>query len=442
MSFQSYSQQIVCYGETKIYTVDGPSGTPGSTYTWSISGPLNYAVITGQGTNSISINWMTTPANSYTLKVREKIGTTGCEGLEQTLAVTIINNPVITIPVNSVEVCSGLTNTVAATLTSGTLGGTYEWTVPVGVAPPGNTASFLTGTAGGYSVKYTDLNNCASASVNATVTVNPLPSAVIIPATGASTTFCAGSSVVLSAPATLSYYTWKKDGVAIPLATSSTYTASSPGDYTVTTEDAKGCTATTAIPTGVTVNPLPIVSVTAAGPLEFCSGSNVSLAVSLTDPITLNPIANVPLIVGNSYEWKNDLGTVVGTNNSVYSATTTQGYNVKVTDSNFCSATSTPNTVVTVRPNPAAVISPSSSLTFCAGESVILSVVPGTNFTYQWSNTTGSIPSETLASYTANSSSSYSVKVIDGTYPTNCFTVSVPVEVIKNDLPVTSPIGY
>ena len=53
----------VCMEAIEPYQVDyldGPSGTPGSTYTWTLN--VGTATITGgQGTNAITIDWGLTP---------------------------------------------------------------------------------------------------------------------------------------------------------------------------------------------------------------------------------------------------------------------------------------------------------------------------------------------------------------------------------------------
>jgi len=74
-----------------------------------------------------------------------------------TTTLTIIVNPILGVTVNSPTVCSGLSTTVRATPSlPGTY--TYAWTVPAGVANPGNVASFNTTVSGAYSVVITQAN--------------------------------------------------------------------------------------------------------------------------------------------------------------------------------------------------------------------------------------------------------------------------------------------
>ncbi len=79
-----YSQQNICFGETRNYSVDladGIIGTPGSTYAWSVLESDFVGIISGNPStsgNSISINWGLTPPGTYTLQVIET--NNFCEG--------------------------------------------------------------------------------------------------------------------------------------------------------------------------------------------------------------------------------------------------------------------------------------------------------------------------------------------------------------------------
>lgn len=438
LTLKAFSQQIVCKGTGKTYSVNY---TLGSTYFWSVSGTgFDGNIIKSIPENSITVNWGNTPAGNYTLSVIET-NASGCAGVPQTLDILIKDNPVIA--ASDKEVCAGLTTNILSLVNPTPIGGTYTWTCPKGAVNPGNSASFLAGIGGDYVVTYTDSNGCVSNQDIATLIVNPLPSALITPTTGTSTTFCSGESVKLGAPAGLDYI-WNKDGLAIsPAVVSDTYTATSSGDYTVTTTDGKGCTATTTTSTKVTVNPLPLISIIPGGALEFCSGFFVNLKGNPLDPFTNNPPLNTSQYI---FEWKNDSNVIVSTNQS-YDATTTGNYSLTVKDSNSCKATSTPIKVI-ARPNPLSIISAISATTFCAGNNVTLKVGTGSNYSYIWNDLAGNVVGNT-ANYLINSTSNtpttilqYSVKVIDSTYTTNCTTISPFIRIVINALPTTSSITY
>ncbi len=99
-----------------------------------------------------------------------------------------------------------------------------------------------------------------------------------ITAVGA-TTFCTGGSVVLNANTGLGYaYQWKKNAVNINGATTSSYTANESGSYTV--QITANNTIVTSAATTVTINPLPIATISTTTPTTFCAGGNVVLTSS------------------------------------------------------------------------------------------------------------------------------------------------------------------
>ena len=88
----------------------------------------------------------------------------------------------------------------------------------------------------------------------ATVTVNPLPTAAITPA---SATICAGATTTLTASGGTSY-SWSSGE------TTASITTGTAGTYTVTVTNGNGCTATASAT--VTVNPLPTATISPANP--------------------------------------------------------------------------------------------------------------------------------------------------------------------------------
>src|SRR6185295_16784610 len=103
------------------------------------------------------------------------------------------------------------------------------------------------------------------------------PGAAITPA--GTSSFCTGDSAVLNTIfAANRAYQWKKGGVDIPGATSSSYTAALGGTYKVTvTNILTGCSKTTTYGTIVTVYSLPDATITPLGPTSFCAGDSVVL---------------------------------------------------------------------------------------------------------------------------------------------------------------------
>jgi len=210
-------------------------------------------------------------------------------------------------------------------------------------------------------------------------------------------TLCQGSKVLLTAsPA--SSYRWSTG------ATTQAITVTASGNYSVTVKDANGCTSEASEAVIVTVNPLPVVTITADGPTAFCQGGKVKLTAS----------------PASSYLWS------TGATTQSITVTTSGNYSVNVTNANDCSATSSPTTV-TVNPLPVVTITADGPTTFCNGGKVMLTASPASS--YRWS--TGA----TTQSITVTASGSYSVTV---TNTNGCSATSAPASVTVNPLPVVT----
>ena len=151
-------------------------------------------------------------------------------------------------PSGAINICQNDSLLLTANPVSGL---TYQW-FKDGIAISGETDTSLTvKQAGNYMVNVTNSIGCSTISDTAIVTVLPAPPATIN-ALGA-TTFCNGDSVFITANIGSGLtYQWKKDGILIPGATSSTLFANESGAYTVTTTNLNSCS-TTSLPINVTV---------------------------------------------------------------------------------------------------------------------------------------------------------------------------------------------
>ena len=133
----------------------------------------------------------------------------------------------------------------------------------------------------------------------------------------------------------------------------------------------------------------PSATITPQGNTSFCQGGFVNLNASTGANYT--------------YEWYNNGQLINGATASVYQASTSGNYTVKVIDG-ACNATSTATTVM-VNPNPTATITPQGNTTFCQGGFVNLVASGGTS--YQWN--TGS----SVATISATQSGTYTVNVFN-----------------------------
>jgi hypothetical protein len=152
MNTNAQIMQYINFGDIKNYSVDtndSPDGTPGSTYEWSIwtteTTPTEITtganlIVTNQTSsqNRILINWNTTPAGVYTVKVTET--NNGCIGTMKEIAVnineftsptlvfdnsSICSNEVVTFTINNAPANSQITFTI--------LGGTSTIPTPITV---------------------------------------------------------------------------------------------------------------------------------------------------------------------------------------------------------------------------------------------------------------------------------------------------------------------
>jgi hypothetical protein len=339
------------------------SASNGSSYVWS----------NGATTQTITAS----SAGSYSVQVTNAAG---CSATSSIVNVVVNPLPAANITANGATTfCAG-----GSVVLSATAGASYLWNT-------GATTQTLTvNTSGTYTVTVTSNNGCVGTSNPQTVTVNAQPLATIT-ASGA-TSFCAGGSVLLSAP-NGGTYLWSTG------ATTPSISVSTAGNYSVTVTNGAGCSATST-PTTITVNPLP--SVSAGANQSICSGAQVTLNGS----------------GATSYAWNNGV-----TNGVAFTPATTQTYTVTGTDANGCTNTAQ----VTVTVNALPVVSAGANQSICSGAQVTLNGSGATS--YAWNNgvTNG-------VAFTPANTQMYTVT---GTNANGCSNTA-QVTVTVNALPVVS----
>lgn len=252
----------------------------------------------------------------------------GCTALSSATTVTVNSLPSAVITAGGpTTFCKGDNVTLSANAGSGL---TYQWTsvyVPVNGA---TNSSFVAHAKGWFRVNVTNTNGCSATSNLIHVYVDTLPSATVT-ASGP-LTFCQGEKVTLTANSGngLSYQ-WTKHDIDIPGATNISFTPSMWGSYRVVTTNSFGCSKTSNRKF-VTINPLPLASITASGPLTFCQGQSVNLTANTG--------------IGLSYQWTKYHVDISGGTGLSYLAKKTGAYRVVVTDLNGCTKTSVPVNVL------------------------------------------------------------------------------------------------
>jgi hypothetical protein len=173
----------------------------------------------------------------------------------------------------------------------------------------------------------------------------------------------------------------------------------------------------------IKVNPLPAAVITPAGPVVFCLGSSVQLSA------------------GNEnfryYQWRKNGSDIAGAGFSSYTALYEGTYKVKVTDTQSgCYRVSPAGITVTVNPNPAAAITPQGPVSFCAGDSAVLTANGGAPLTWQWKKNGVLLAGATSISYPAKIAGNYKVVVTNSngcSKLSNAVTVTVPCRKKENE---------
>ena len=407
---------------------DLAGGGGGSSYIGGVvGGTTTQGVQNGNGSGTISWN----------------IVTVGCPSALTPVTVTI--NPLPVITTSGTTICSGQTATLSAT--ASVPGGTFTWS-------PGNINGSSITVSPNATTQYTVTYNvagCAAVTANATVTVNAIPSAPI----ASGVTLCGPGVATLTASGANSYLWYTNaNGTGLVGNTSNTYTT--PNLQTTTTYYVQGVSAqncnSALTPVTVTVNPVPVVTVTNA---TVCAGQQATLTATSTVPggtftwspggatgatLTVTPnttttytatysVAGCPSVTGSGTVTVNPLQGITGTlsaclgqtsqlsnvvtpgtwsSSSVGVATISAGglvtgisagtSTITYNASNGCSTTAQ----FTVYPQPVLTVTPSNVLCFGGTGSVTLTASGGNApYTYGGSPTTNLSPG--TYTYTATS---------------------------------------
>jgi len=273
----------------------------------STSNPVTCATATGSiqvgGSGSGDISWSGSASGSangitlpYTIPnlgagnyVIDFISSVGCNS--NTINSSLIDPGAPAAPTistsGSTTFCQGNTVTLTSSEVSGILWSTGE-----------STQSIVVSTSGSYSVTFTDGGGCSSISLVEVVTVNPLPSAPVISAGGA-TAICQGNTVTLSS-SQVSGNTWSTTE------TTQNIVVTSAGDYTVQYTDGNGCISTNSLITSVTtVNSVTLPLVEGFTAVTFPPTNwNIIDAGGPGDWIRSGTIGNAPS-AGNSMQFDN-----------------------------------------------------------------------------------------------------------------------------------------
>ena len=263
-----------CQGDTVLLTANA-----GSSYLWSTGATKRSITVKNTGSFTVTVTF----AN-------------GSSATSSATTVTVNTLPAATVTANGTTTfCQG--DSVILTSSAGT---SYLWNNGA------TTRSITVKTAGSYSVKVTNANNCSATSAATAVTVNTLPSATI--SASGSTTFCQGDSVILTSSAGVSYL-WNNGK------TTRSITVKTAGSYSVKVTNGNNCSSTSAS-----------ISVTIRTPLN-------NLIITLRNDTLFAPYASPA-------KWYNTGNSTSIGNGLFYKCSQTANYYVTGLDTNGCIATS------------------------------------------------------------------------------------------------------
>ena len=367
----SRSVTVTALPATPTITASGATAfCTGGSVTLTSSAATGNLWSTGATTRSITVS----ASGTYTVRVTSG-SCTSLASAETTVTVnTIPSAPTISAS-GATTFCEGGSVTLTSSSSSGNV-----WSN--GATTPSITVS----SAGDYSVAVDNAGCASGTSAITAVTVNPVPAAPTVSASGA-TAFCEGGSVTLTSSSS-SGNVWSNG------ATTPSITVSSAGDYSVMVT-ANGCSSPASSDTVVTVNPIPAApTVSASGATAFCEGGSVTLTSSSS--------------TGNV--WSN------GATTPSITVSSAGDYSVTVT-ANGCSSPASADTVVTVNPTPNDVITQNAG--------IITAAQTGAN--YQWYSCPDTlIAGATDQTYTPLVIGNYRVEITLGscTLFSDCITVT------------------
>lgn len=362
----------VCDGNTYTYSTE--SGM--SNYNWTVSpGDI---IVNGTGTNTIDVKWNS--VGSHTISINyDNAG--GCSALTATsVNVSVLASPSPSITSGPTTACEGETSTY----TTETSKANYVWTVPTGgtitSGQSTNSVNVTWSTAGNHTVtvNYENTNGCLSgtpATIN--VTVNP----TTIPTITGLNNVCKNSMQTYDTEIGMSNYIWTVVGGTILTGQGSSsinvqWTTTGTQSVSVIYTNAHNCTAQTPTKQNVTVNTLPVPTIT--GSNSVCNNHSITYT---TEPGMSN------------YNWNISGGGIIssgsGTNQITIDWNTVGKHAVKVsyTSPQGCLPTIETIDSVTVKASPTPTITGSTIV--CAGSKNVIYSTEAGQSNYDWQISAG-----------------------------------------------------
>jgi gliding motility-associated-like protein len=426
------SQTICLNGTLNQLSVVYQNGTGVPTYQWF----SNLANSTSGGTaiSGATASTYSPPSNAVGTTYYYCVATFssgGCTAITSTLGtVVILADPTISSqPIPSQSICVG--GTIASVLTASATGGTgttsYQWSNSTGAITGATSQTYLPpsfSNTGQYNYTVTiTLSGSGCDAMTSNVALIDVVSDPIVSTQPVGTSYCQNGSpvtpLIVAATGGLGTFSYQwysntvnntTNGSLIPLASSSSYTpsVSTVGTtyyYCVITQTGLNC-GVTSNTAEITVNPAPTFATQPIASQTVCvDGTFNALTVAYqngTGTPTYQWFSNSTSSTSNGTILPNETNaTYTPPSNTVG---TTYYYCVATFASGGCSAITSTLGTATVVADPTISIQPIPTQSICVGgpisSALTASAVNGTgSTTYQWSNSTGSIPGATSPTY-------------------------------------------
>jgi|GEM_PF-2020739 len=324
-------------------------------------------------------------------------GSYKCNVTQPSCGLSVSNQMYVSVgvPVNNTITATATTICTAASatlnVTGPQAGQTFQWKLNNSNISGATLSSYVTSVAGNYKCAIT--NSCGTVTSNTiAISVNPTPAAVI----NGNTIICPAGSVSLTAGNSPgSSFQWYKLNSVINGATQQSYSATVAAQYKVKVTGSNGCTAFSNIIT-TTAGSIPAASVSLSQYPVICKNDTIQLRTNQA--------------TGYSYQWKNNGSNISGATGYFHTTKAAGLYSVTVT--NICgTATSSAPYPIQTKNQPSATITPQGPVTFCNGDSVVLSANVATGLQYTWLKNGNTISGATKATYTAKTAGIYKVTV-------------------------------
>ncbi len=349
LSLSTTQVNVLCFGNsTGSVNLTATGGTAPYTFLWSNNG-------TAEDPTGMAAGW-------YGVTV------TDANGCVDTTSV-IITQPQAGLALTTTQVnvlCFGnSTGSVNLTVTGGTAPYTYAWSNNTTLEDPTGLA------AGTYTVTVTDANGCTATT---TVTITEPASAVSVTTQSQNILCLNGTGSVSSTPSggVAPYtYSWTNN------ATTQNITNLQAGSYTVTVQDANGCTAQSTGTVATTLSPLPVQILNITG-TTILTCTNPTIVLQATGGVT--------------YNWSGGATPLNDTNSITLPGT----YTVNMVDPNGCPVSQTITLTQNITP-------PTPGITNITGTTIIDCNAPSIDLqatgggTYQWNNNLGTTSSVNIA---------------------------------------------